>query len=71
MTKIKEHDVIQTSWGVSSGFPGMATLFRLDDGNLYAAPMVSDYARKSLTWKEARYLVSSGKAIRTEESVRL
>jgi hypothetical protein len=61
---MKDTEVIPTGW--RSGFSaGMSTTFELD-GSFYAAPGVSDYARRSLTVKEARFLVTSGKAIRTE-----
>ena len=62
---IKDEAKIETGWGPVFGFGGMATTFMLD-GVFYAAPGVSDYARKSLTVKEARYLVTEGKAIRTD-----
>ena len=61
MTAQKDDDVIETGFA-AGGFGIPATIFRLD-GNAYASPGVSDYARKSLTVKEARYLVVNGKAV--------
>ena len=60
---MNEMEKIETSWSAGHG-PGMSTVFWLD-GKFYAAPGVSDYARKSLTYKDARYLVTNGKAIET------
>jgi hypothetical protein len=61
--RMKDSDIIATGWAAGGfGIPGMATIFRLD-GKAYAAPGVSDYARKSLTVKEARHLVNAGKAV--------
>jgi len=62
---MKDSDIIATGWSAGFGYAGMAAIFQLD-GKFYAAPGVSDYARKSLTVKEARYLVVNGKAIQTE-----
>jgi len=62
---VKDSEIIPTAWRPGFGYGGMAAVFELD-GAHYAAPGVSDYARKSLTVKEARHLVNVGKAIRTE-----
>jgi hypothetical protein len=62
-SNLKDDAIIDTGFAAGGfGIPGMATIFYLD-GQAYAAPGVSDYARKSLTVKEARYLVVNGKAV--------
>lgn len=62
---LAEDAIIATGWSAGFGYGGMATVFRLG-GLFYAAPGVSDYARKSLTVKEAKYLVANGKAVRAD-----
>ena len=64
MREPNEHDVIQTRWEARHFGGGMSTVFTLD-GKTYAAPGVSDWARKNLTIKEARWLVANGKALET------
>lgn len=62
---MKDSEIIPTGWSAGFGYAGMAAVFQLD-GVFYAAPGVSDYARKSLTVKEAKWLVVNGKAVKTD-----
>lgn len=55
-------EVIATGFGSGFGLAGMATIFSMH-GKFHAAPGISDYARKSLTVKEAKWLLANGKTV--------